>query len=284
MLADGNILDAGDGREDGSGAYTKFAGLNPNDGTVYVVAGHASHATIGTADHPVMFFSQKEVGSCVMTVHDNVLTFENIRATGQVSDTFTLVKRSVGTRDPVPCSEPFTLLVTSVFDNESNRSYFPGGPDGTDPYDDLRSIAEENEVEVLADDPSFYWEATYGTSGSGSVTGVEVLLALRAEEGAEGTVRIEVSSGATLLTTHDVASSSLVNSDNPSVPPSQIVVFVPVDGEDVAVVNNLRVRVFQPLANDGKKVFWSYTQMTGVTRTTICGPRRWSKRSIRHGQ
>ncbi len=43
-VADGVVLDDGDGNPDGNGAYRKSAALNPNEGTVAVVAGHGRSA------------------------------------------------------------------------------------------------------------------------------------------------------------------------------------------------------------------------------------------------
>jgi MYXO-CTERM domain-containing protein len=90
--AAGKIKDNGDGKPDGSGPYKKLVGLNSHDGAVYVVAGHGGAGISGTADHPLMYFSEKIHGSCLMDVQDNRLSLINVRKDGQISDKFTITK------------------------------------------------------------------------------------------------------------------------------------------------------------------------------------------------
>jgi MYXO-CTERM domain-containing protein len=85
--AAGHVVDMGDGRADGDGVYVKSA-----DGTLYVVAGHGGTGVSGDADHPVMFFSEVENGSCIVDVAGPSLTLRNIRYDGVESDHVTLVK------------------------------------------------------------------------------------------------------------------------------------------------------------------------------------------------
>lgn len=89
--AGGKIKDSGDGKLLGKGAYRKASG-DLQGGAVYVVAGHggASLGQVGT--HPLMYFTEKMFGSCVVDVDRNILTLVNVRADGQLSDRFTLVK------------------------------------------------------------------------------------------------------------------------------------------------------------------------------------------------
>ncbi len=155
------------------------------------------------------------------------------------------------------------MLVTNVFDNKDGKDYFPGGPDGSDPYDDLLTLAEEKKVEVLDDDPSFYWEADYEDVSGSTVSGVEALLELRRESDATGTFRIEVWVDGSVATTQDVNMTTLVD-DSAGGPPDQIIVSVPsLGGESVSLLDSLQVRVFI-VSGNGKKVFWSYTELTGV--------------------
>ena len=162
----------------------------------------------------------------------------------------------------MPCGTPFTVLVTSVFDNKNGKDFFPGGPDGSDSYDDLLTLAEEKKVEVLGDDPSFYWEADYEDVSGSTVSGVEALLQLRRESDATGTFRIEVRVGGSVETTQDVNMTTLVD-DDAGGPPAQIIVSVPLDGAPVSALNSLQVRVFI-VSGNGKKVFWSYTELRGA--------------------
>lgn len=90
--ATGHVVDGGDGRVLGSGPYQKAPGTSGNAGAVYVVAGHGGASLGGSADHPVMAFSEVEYGSCLLDVQGNRLAMLNVRADGVISDRFTLVK------------------------------------------------------------------------------------------------------------------------------------------------------------------------------------------------
>jgi hypothetical protein len=92
------MLDAGDGRIDGDGAYEKpTAGLAPHEGTVYVVAGSSSQLGGGTLDHPAMFLSLNTLGSVVLDVEGDRLEAGFLDDQAQWRDRFTIVK-STGTR------------------------------------------------------------------------------------------------------------------------------------------------------------------------------------------
>jgi hypothetical protein len=86
LFSNGNILDTGDGDPSGNGAY--------QNGTVYVVAGHGGNgvaASFGGA-HPVMFFSEALFGSVLLDINGPILTVQNVRTTGAISDTFSINK------------------------------------------------------------------------------------------------------------------------------------------------------------------------------------------------
>ncbi|MBA2664216.1 MAG: metallophosphoesterase family protein [Bradymonadaceae bacterium] len=89
-VAAGHIVDDGDGKPEGAGAYQKQSGAQ--DGAVYVVAGHGGAGLSGTADHPLMYFSEKIHGSCMLEINGSTLTLKNIRHDGVISDNFTLIK------------------------------------------------------------------------------------------------------------------------------------------------------------------------------------------------
>ncbi len=84
--------DAGDGRPLGSGPYVKRAGRSARDGAVYVVAGHGGAYTGRVGTSPVMYFTEPANGSCVLDVHENRLELVNVRADGQLTDRFAIVK------------------------------------------------------------------------------------------------------------------------------------------------------------------------------------------------
>lgn len=86
-------LDGGSGRDDETGAYTKpNLGNEPNQGTVYVVAGSAGWATGGALNHPAMFVSLNHLGSLVLDVDDDRLDATFVREDATTNDTFTIVK------------------------------------------------------------------------------------------------------------------------------------------------------------------------------------------------
>ncbi|NIQ89590.1 MAG: hypothetical protein GWN93_11280, partial [Deltaproteobacteria bacterium] len=124
---------------------------------------------------------------------------------------------------PTTCGEPFTVLANGVYDNKDGKDYFPGGPDGSDPLDDLRSLAEERKVEILPDDPSFYWEARYEDLAGDTVSGVEVLVNLRREQAGKGDLQIEIWSGGEILAAELVPMSSIVNQNSDrELPPTSV--------------------------------------------------------------
>ena len=84
------ILDDGDGRPTGTGAYRKMSG--PHQGAVYVVAGSSGWTSGGSLDHPVMSSSWNELGSLVLDVDAARLDATFIDTNGDPLDTFTLIK------------------------------------------------------------------------------------------------------------------------------------------------------------------------------------------------
>jgi hypothetical protein len=90
--AEGHILGEGDGSITGDGPYIKSTEDQENQGTVYVTAGHGGLDVSKEADHPLMYFVEDHLGSCVIDVVGGLLTLNNIRSDGVVSDTFSIVK------------------------------------------------------------------------------------------------------------------------------------------------------------------------------------------------
>jgi len=87
------VLDPGDGRADGDGAYSKPASLpSPNAGAVYAVAGSSCQVGGGSLNHPVMVASFNLWGSMVLDVDGNRLDARFLSHTGAVLDSFTIVK------------------------------------------------------------------------------------------------------------------------------------------------------------------------------------------------
>ncbi|MHA7812107.1 MAG: metallophosphoesterase [Phycisphaerales bacterium] len=86
-------LDDGDGRFDSDGAYAKaHAGLNANEGTVYVVAGSSGRLDAGDYDHPANNVNVNELGSMVIEVEGDRLDAVFLNDEGDVRDRFSITK------------------------------------------------------------------------------------------------------------------------------------------------------------------------------------------------
>lgn len=85
------IVDQGDGREDGDGAYLKQFNDDHN-GVVYTVAGSSGKTSGGSLDHPAHFISLRELGSVVLDFEDNRLDATFISPNSSVEDHFTILK------------------------------------------------------------------------------------------------------------------------------------------------------------------------------------------------
>jgi hypothetical protein len=70
------------------GAYRKTS-----DGTIYIVDGSSGQATFGTMDHPAHYKSILQLGSVIIDVDGNELVARFLRETGEVQDTFTIIKQ-----------------------------------------------------------------------------------------------------------------------------------------------------------------------------------------------
>ncbi len=81
------ILDGGDGRSDGDGAY-----LKTSTGAVYVVAGSSGKIGGGRLNHPVMHVSLPLLGSLVLDVDGDRLDATFISDTGSVEDYLTILQ------------------------------------------------------------------------------------------------------------------------------------------------------------------------------------------------
>ncbi len=90
------IVNGGDGRTGGDGAYVK-PGISPaaNAGAVYPVAGSSAKVSGGALNHPVMVASLNLTGSMVLDIHRNALEARFLSGTGIVLDSFAIVKFGV---------------------------------------------------------------------------------------------------------------------------------------------------------------------------------------------
>jgi hypothetical protein len=104
-VADGVILDDGDGDPQGDGPYRKSAGLNPHEGTVQVVAGHGGTGLGRTGSMPVMRKIIVEHGSVVVDIDGDALTAAMVDKRGDTRDLFRIVKQDRVT--PVRVARPW---------------------------------------------------------------------------------------------------------------------------------------------------------------------------------
>jgi len=92
-LNDTMILDGGDGRPDGDGAYAKATlGPGAHEGTVYAVAGSSGLISGGPLNHPVMHVSLNELGSMVLDFDHDRLDAVFLDDAGQIRDAFAITK------------------------------------------------------------------------------------------------------------------------------------------------------------------------------------------------
>ena len=89
---DAGIVDGSDGAPDGDGPYLLDPGLTPDDGSLYVVAGHGGAGPSQDGEHPLMIVSEPVHGSVIMDVHGDRLSLRNVRVDGVISDRVTLIK------------------------------------------------------------------------------------------------------------------------------------------------------------------------------------------------
>ncbi len=81
------ILDGGNGRSDGDGAYQTSGA-----GTVYIVSGHGGAGLSQEDEHPVMYFADTQNGSNLLDIDGSTLTVTNLLANGSVNDSVTIDK------------------------------------------------------------------------------------------------------------------------------------------------------------------------------------------------
>ncbi len=103
--AKGVILDDGDGRIGGDGAYRKSKGLRPHEGSVSIVSGHGGAGISRQGTMPVMREIIIEHGSVILDIEGDTLTGTMLNKQGQIRDVFNIVKR--GRVRPVRIKNPW---------------------------------------------------------------------------------------------------------------------------------------------------------------------------------
>jgi hypothetical protein len=142
----------GDGKIGSDGAYIKETiGPNAGKGAVYITAGSSGKTSGGDLDHPAMFSSLNQLGSCVVEVQNNQLDMKFVRENGQIDDYFTIIKNLPITASnsiqkdnrpsleihPNPSSSivnistKATLKFVQIFDNKGTEVKFINGHPNT---------------------------------------------------------------------------------------------------------------------------------------------------------
>ncbi len=104
-VAEGVVVDDGDGNPNGDGPYKKSKGLQPHNGTVAIVAGHGGAGVSRKGTMPIMREIIVENGSLILDVNGDTLTGTMIDLRGKQRDEFQIVKR--GTIDNKPIDNPW---------------------------------------------------------------------------------------------------------------------------------------------------------------------------------
>src|SRR5436190_23935940 len=208
-LTSSMILDAGNGREDGSGAYEKPGVLTPHKGAVYTVAGSAGQTGGGSLNHPAMCISLDVRGSVVLDIDGSRLDAKFLSSTGVVQDHFTIVKGGSGTPPPTitsitPTSGPvrtavtltgtnFVTGATQVAFNGTSATYFTVDS-ATQIHATVPSGATTGKLSVTTTAGTGVSASAFTvTASSTTTTTVEVRVAADAddaEEHADGTVSL----------------------------------------------------------------------------------------------
>jgi hypothetical protein len=119
------IVNGGDGRPDGNGAYVKPENApSPHAGAVYAVSGSAASTAGGPLNHPVMVTSLNVSGSMVLDIHGNRLDARFLSQAGAVMDSFAIVKNGVvGVRSTGPAGLRLGPALPNPFRRDLAISY-----------------------------------------------------------------------------------------------------------------------------------------------------------------
>ncbi|QEG43619.1 purple acid phosphatase family protein [Roseimaritima ulvae] len=118
-VAEGVVLDDGDGDPRGDGAYRKSKGLHAHQGTVQVVTGHGGARVSRRGTSPVMKRVIVENGSTIIDVDGDALTGIMVDRGGKTRDLFRIVKQ--GTHVPKIVANPKTLPAYAVSVDKTKR-------------------------------------------------------------------------------------------------------------------------------------------------------------------
>jgi len=137
------IVDNGDGKSDGDGAYVKtITGSEAGNGAVYCVAGSSGKTSGGSLDHPAMYSSLNELGSVLIDVNDNQFDFKFITDQGTIMDYFSIEKEDTSSSD---------TTITSILNSYSQPvSIYPNIIGSQNQQIAIRGIDENEQLIHLA--------------------------------------------------------------------------------------------------------------------------------------
>ena len=92
-VAEGVVVDDGDGHPQGDGPYRKSEGLNPHEGTVSIVTGHGGASLSRRGTMPIMREIIVEHGSVILDIKGDTLTGTMVNKNTVERDVFGIVKR-----------------------------------------------------------------------------------------------------------------------------------------------------------------------------------------------
>ncbi len=212
------IIDDGDGRMGGDGAYRKETlGPTPHEGTVYLNLGSSSWLqVIGTLDHPVMVSSQFALGFVLLDVDGSRLNATFVDETMTERDSFTITK---GPFNEAPVAIATTTpglgkaLIPLSFDGTA--SFDPEGDTLTYAWDfgdgNVGSGANANHAYTL---PGIYTVTL--TVGDGElVDSTQISVSVLDEDSAGGIIshwKLDEASGAVATDSLGFADGVLINS------------------------------------------------------------------------
>ncbi|MEE9569859.1 MAG: metallophosphoesterase, partial [Candidatus Binatia bacterium] len=146
-----HLIDGGDGREDGNGAYFKDM-----LGSVYIVAGSSGKTGGGSLNHPIMYRSLNQLGSLVLDFAGDRLDAKFIDDGGSIRDYFTILKAPAGNQAPTVSAGADQSVIFSEgasLDGTVSDDGLPdppravttlwsqvGGPPGTVTFDDASAV------------------------------------------------------------------------------------------------------------------------------------------------
>lgn len=101
------------GKEDLSETYVKSTnGVQAGEGAVYITAGSSGKTSGGSLNHPAMFTSLDNLGSCVLEVDTDTLRVKFLRETGVIDDYFTIIKGAYATDTLYWTTQPADTVIS----------------------------------------------------------------------------------------------------------------------------------------------------------------------------